>query len=68
MESKNYLKNLFRTLETKVFKMQNYMIFNIIGGSGFVGSSLINEFGKENCFNIDKNQSLFHSEITKIAI
>lgn len=43
------------------------MIFNIIGGSGFVGSSLINEIGKEKCFNIDKNQSLFHSEITKIA-
>jgi nucleoside-diphosphate-sugar epimerase len=39
----------------------------IIGGSGFVGSRLISEIGKNNCKNLDKNESPFYSEITKIG-
>lgn len=38
----------------------------IIGGSGFVGSNLINLLGEENCQNIDKRQSTLHPDITKI--
>ena len=29
----------------------------LIGASGFVGTRLIEQIGKENCQNIDKNQS-----------
>ena len=38
----------------------------IIGGSGFVGTRLIDLLGKENCINIDKTFSLKHNEITRI--
>jgi len=38
----------------------------IIGGSGFVGSRLIQTLGPEQCYNIDKNQSPFFPEITRI--
>ena len=38
----------------------------IIGGSGFVGTRLIDLLGKENCINIDKAISLKHNEITRI--
>ena len=39
----------------------------IIGGSGFVGSRLILEIGKNNCLNLDKNGSSFFSELTTIG-
>lgn len=39
----------------------------IIGGSGFVGSRLINELNEKNCENFDKNQSPFYSNITSIG-
>lgn len=38
----------------------------IIGASGFVGTRLIEEIGKENCHNIDKRQSVKYPEITTI--
>jgi len=38
----------------------------VIGGSGFVGSRLIQELGPERCYNIDKKQSPFFSEITRV--
>lgn len=38
----------------------------IIGGSGFVGTRLIQLIGEENCINIDRNQSAFYPEITAI--
>ena len=38
----------------------------IIGGSGFVGTRLIDLLGKRNCINIDKTFSLKHNEITRI--
>lgn len=38
----------------------------VIGGSGFVGSKLIQELGTHNCYNIDKKQSPFFPEITRI--
>jgi nucleoside-diphosphate-sugar epimerase len=38
----------------------------VIGGSGFVGSRLIEKLGKENCWNIDKNQSKVYSDLTTI--
>jgi nucleoside-diphosphate-sugar epimerase len=38
----------------------------VIGGSGFVGSRLIQEIGTEQCYNIDKKQSPFFPEITRI--
>jgi len=38
----------------------------VIGGSGFVGSRLIQELGSKQCYNIDKNQSPFFPEITRI--
>ena len=38
----------------------------VIGGSGFVGSRLIKELGTEQCYNIDKKQSPFFPEITRI--
>ncbi len=39
----------------------------LIGGSGFVGSNLISEIGKENCLNLDKNPSPFFNGITSIG-
>lgn len=38
----------------------------IIGGSGFVGTSLIKQLEKLNCNNLDKNQSAEYPEITTI--
>ena len=38
----------------------------LIGASGFVGTRLIEQIGKENCQNIDKNQSAKYPEITTI--
>ena len=38
----------------------------VIGGSGFVGSRLVQELGPEACYIIDKNQSPFFPEITII--
>ena len=42
-------------------------MYNIIGGSGFVGSKLISVLNKKNCSNLDKNKSPFYSEITRIG-
>ena len=42
-------------------------MYNIIGGSGFVGSRLISTLNKKNCSNLDKNQSPFYSDITTIG-
>lgn len=39
----------------------------IIGGSGFVGSRLIDLLGKEDCINLDKNKSPFFNDITSIC-
>ena len=39
----------------------------IVGGSGFVGSRLIQTLLAENCTNIDKNPSPFFDEITHIG-
>lgn len=39
----------------------------IIGGSGFVGSNLISEIGKQGCLNLDKKPSPFFNEITEIG-
>ena len=39
--------------------------YNIIGGSGFVGSKLISLLGVNKCYNLDKNISPFFKEITK---
>ncbi len=36
----------------------------IIGGSGFVGTRLIENINKENCINYDKAQSIKYSDIT----
>jgi nucleoside-diphosphate-sugar epimerase len=44
-------------------KPYNYLL---IGASGFVGTRLINQLGKDNCINIDKNLSLTYPEITVI--
>jgi len=44
--------------------MQNKVA--VIGGSGFVGSRLIQELGTEQCYNIDKRQSPFFPEISRI--
>ena len=44
------------------FKKMNKIC--LIGASGFVGTRLIEQLGKENCNNIDKNQSLKYPEIT----
>jgi len=38
----------------------------VIGGSGFVGSKLIEDMGSESCYIIDKKESPFFSEICKI--
>jgi len=38
----------------------------VIGGSGFVGSRLIQELGAGKCYNVDKKQSPFFPEITRI--
>jgi len=42
-------------------------INTIVGGSGFVGSRLIELLGTSNCQNIDKNPSITFPEITKIG-
>ncbi len=48
--------------------MSSKNIFNlIIGGSGFVGSSLINCLGKNKILNLDKDQSPFYKDQTIIA-
>ncbi len=39
----------------------------IIGGSGFVGSRLIDEIGEKNCINLDKKQSPKFPSITTIG-
>ncbi|MBT3759512.1 MAG: NAD-dependent epimerase/dehydratase family protein [Candidatus Marinimicrobia bacterium] len=39
----------------------------IIGGSGFVGTELIKLIGKENCLNLDKNDSTTFPDITIIC-
>ena len=38
----------------------------VLGGSGFVGSRLIQELGPEGCYIIDKNHSPFFDDITRI--
>lgn len=38
----------------------------LIGGSGFVGTSLIAEIGQNKCYNIDKKKSFRFDEVTKI--
>ncbi len=43
------------------------MSYFLIGASGFVGSKLISVLGVKNCKNLDKNQSPFFPEITKIG-
>ena len=42
-------------------------MIKIIGGSGFVGTSLINLLDKAKCRNLDKVQSLLYPEITTIG-
>ena len=44
--------------------MSKYLI---IGGSGFVGSTLVNMLGKNNCVIFDKNPSPFFNDITIIG-
>lgn len=46
---------------------ENKSTINIIGGSGFVGSRLISELKESNCINLDKSQSPFYPEITRIG-
>ena len=41
--------------------------YQIIGGSGFVGSRLIADLGPKLCANLDKNPSPFFNEITTIG-
>lgn len=41
-------------------------LITILGGSGFVGTCLIERLGKENCKNVDKKQSAMFPEITTI--
>ena len=41
--------------------------YQIIGGSGFVGSRLISLLDQENCSNLDKQNSPFYKSITKIG-
>lgn len=38
----------------------------VIGGSGFIGTRLIDLIGMDNCINIDKTFSLRYNEITRI--
>jgi len=38
----------------------------VFGGSGFVGTRLIDIIGEENCINIDKNQSLRYNLCTRL--
>nr|WP_274599070.1 NAD-dependent epimerase/dehydratase family protein [Prosthecochloris ethylica] len=42
------------------------MLVSLIGGSGFVGTRLIEELGKEHCSNLDKNHSSQYDDITVI--
>ena len=39
----------------------------IIGGSGFVGSRLIDTIGEDHCINLDKNPSPFYNDITQFC-
>ena len=39
----------------------------IVGGSGFVGSALISELNLETVMNLDKNNSPFYGEVTKLG-
>ena len=39
----------------------------VVGGSGFVGTRLINNLNSLNCYNIDKRNSSQYSEITKLG-
>jgi nucleoside-diphosphate-sugar epimerase len=39
----------------------------VIGGSGFVGSILINELRDLKINNLDKNQSPFYNDLTQIG-
>ena len=43
------------------------MSIAIIGGSGFVGSSLISILNKESTINIDKQKSPFYNDITTLC-
>ena len=43
------------------------MKYTIIGGSGFVGSSLIYELDPKKCSNLDKNPSPFFKNVTTIC-
>lgn len=38
----------------------------IIGGSGFVGSRLLSELNLKDCINLDKQQSPFYNDITRL--
>ena len=38
----------------------------VVGGSGFVGTNLINVLKKHNCYNIDKNCSILHDDISSL--
>ena len=42
-------------------------IFNIIGGSGFVGTRLVSDLGESNCLILDKTSSQFYHNITRIG-
>ena len=42
-------------------------MIKIIGGSGFVGSNLINLLDSTKCSNLDKNQSLLYPKITTLG-
>lgn len=39
----------------------------LIGGSGFIGTRLLDILDRSRCYNIDKNESSKYNEITKIA-
>jgi len=42
-------------------------MYQIIGGSGFVGSLLIKYLGKEKCLNLDKKENPFFQSITTLC-
>jgi nucleoside-diphosphate-sugar epimerase len=43
------------------------MRYLIIGGSGFVGTKLIDELKEDNCLNLDKENSKYYSSLTTIG-
>ncbi len=43
------------------------MKIQLIGGSGFVGSRLISDYGTEKFENLDKNKSIFFNNITRFC-